>query len=84
MEKQRQIRITTHLNAIIFRSCKDSLMITNKLRWGTVVEEGREGDNEDLLIKVVVVVAMVFFFLDWRDRKALELAGGFSLKRKWR
>jgi len=77
IEKQRQTRIKTHLNAKSFRSRIDSVITTNKFRLGVVV--GIIG-NEDFSIIVLVVVAMVFFFLFLRERKALEF-GGFSLKK---
>ena len=41
-----------------------------------------DDDDEEFSIRVVEVVAMVFFFFDLRDRKALELLGGDALKEK--
>lgn len=61
----------TNLNASNFRSPKDSLITRNKLR-KDVLDVEIANDDEGFLINVVDVVAMVFFFLDLRLRKALE------------
>ena len=63
IEKQKQRRMKTHLNAMSFCPQIDSRITTNKLR-GVTLKVGVGGDKEDFSTNVVAVVAVVLFFLD--------------------